>query len=97
MRRIGLLFLPALALAMPGCQRDDTQVGEKLDQIIKQNEQIIKSLESGGGARAGAGAAQARQERKRPSPTEVYAVPDNGPARGVKDAKVTIVEAFTFT
>ena len=96
MRRIGLLFLPALALAVPGCQRDDTQVGEKLDQIIKQQEQIIKTLESGGGARAGA-AAQARQERKRPSPTEVYAVPDNGPARGVKDAKVTIVEAFTFT
>jgi hypothetical protein len=99
MRRIGLLFLPALALALPGCQRDESQVGEKLDQIIKQNEQILQSLQSGAarGPGAAAAAAQRPPERKRPDPQEVYAVPANGPSRGVKDATITIVEAFTFT
>jgi len=95
MKRLGVLFLSVLGLAAVGCQRDDSQVGEKLDQIIKQNDEILKALKSGAGAGARAGAA-ARPERRRPDPQEVYAAVADGPYLGAKDAKVTIVEAFEF-
>jgi hypothetical protein len=104
MRRLGLVFLSALGLALPGCTRDESsQLGEKLDMMIKKQEetnQLLKDLGKGGGMRAG-GAVGARGgaeggERKRPEPTEVYAVNNVGPSQGPKDAKVTIVEAFEF-
>ena len=105
MRRLGLLFLSALGLATPGCTREDnTQLGEKLDLMIKKQEEtnsLLRDLGKGGGAigRGAAGAAGRGGEggeRKRPEPGEVYAVNATGPAHGAKDAKVTIVEAFEF-
>lgn len=105
MRRLGLLFLSALGLALPGgCTREDnSQLGEKLDLMIKKQEegnQLLREMGKGGGMARGAAGAAGRGgeggERKRPEPSEVYAVNATGPAHGPKDAKVTIVEAFEF-
>jgi hypothetical protein len=104
MRRLGLLFLSALGLALPGgCTRDtgDGQIGEKLDMMIKKQEEtnnLLRDMGKGGGRGMGAatGGAQAGGERKRPDPNEVYAVPAVGASVGPKDAKVTLVEAFDF-
>ena len=93
MMRMGLFFLTAAGLLLPGCTRDpDLKLGEKLDKIIKQNDEILDQMKKGGGRPGGN-----RPQRPRPSPTEVYAVPIEGaPMVGKKDAKVTIVEAFEF-
>ncbi len=97
MIRMGLLFMSALGVLLAGCARDDTKMAEKLDQVIKKQDQIIDILNKGGGARAAAAAGQQRPQRPRPSPTEVYAVPLEGaPFVGAKEAKVTVVEAFEF-
>ncbi len=98
------MFVSALGLALPGCTRDDSsQIGEKLDTLIKQNQEtneLLKGMSKGGGPmRGAAGGAAARGgaeggERKRPEPGETYAVNNVGPSHGPKDAKVTIVEAF---
>ncbi|HWM87851.1 MAG TPA: hypothetical protein VNO33_18480 [Kofleriaceae bacterium] len=96
MNRMGFLVLSALGLVLPGCARDDTRVAEKIDKLIKQNDEIIDLLKKGGGG-PGGGRGSGRPSRPRPSPTEVYAVPLEGAAwTGNKDAKVTIVEAFEF-
>jgi len=97
-------LLSALGLAVPGCQRDnaDGQLGEKLDMMIKKQEEtnnLLRDLSKGGGGRgmgAATGGAAAGGERKRPDPNEVYAVNAVGPTVGPKDAKVTLVEAFDF-
>ncbi len=95
MMRIGLLFLASLSLTLPGCTRDDSKMAEKLDQVIKKQDEMIDLMKKGGGP-PGRGA-NPRAQRPRPAPTEVYAVPIEGaPAVGPKDAKVTIVEAFEF-
>ena len=106
MRRFGLLFLSALGLALPGCTRDsgDTALGEKIDQLIKRQDetnQILRDIAKGGGIKGGAAGGMGARggeggERRRPEPTEVYAVNASGPTEGPKDAKVTIVEAFEF-
>jgi hypothetical protein len=104
MRRIGLLFLSALGLALPGgCTRDDStpQLGEKLDLMIKKQEEtnnLLRDMAKGGGMRAGGAAAPGGEggERRRPDPNEIYAANATGPSHGPKDAKVTIVEAFEF-
>src|SRR5262245_57864706 len=95
MMRLGLLIL-SLSVLLPGCARDDSKMAEKLDQMIKKQDQILALLEKGGGP-AARGAGAQRPQRARPTPTEVYAVPvDGAPSAGPKDAKVTIVEAFEF-
>jgi hypothetical protein len=97
MMRMGFLLLSTLGLLLPGCQRDDSKMSEKLDQVIKKQEQIIGLLEKGGGPGGARGGAGQRPQRPRPASTEVYAVPIEGAAWvGNKDAKVTIVEAFEF-
>lgn len=95
MMRIGLLFLSAVGLLLPGCTRDvDTKMSEKLDTMIKKQDEIIDLLKRGGGP-GGRGAG--RPQRARANPNEVYAVPlDGAPFVGPKDAKVTMVEAFEF-
>jgi len=95
MMRWGLLFLSTLCLLLPGCtlERDDSKIADKLDQIIKKQDEIIGKLDRGGARGAGG----ARAQRPRAASTEVYAVPIEGaPWVGNKDAKVTIVEAFEF-
>lgn len=98
MTRIGLFLLSALGILLPGCERDDSKMGDKLDKMIEQNGEIIELLKSNPGARGqGAQAGQQRPQRPRPSPNDVYAVPIEGAAwAGAKDAKVTLVEAFEF-
>lgn len=95
MMRIGLFFLSALGLLLPGCTREDNKLAGKLDQIIKQNDEILDQLKKGGGP--GRGGGRDRPQRPRPTPSEVYAVPIEGAAWvGNEQAKVTIVEAFEF-
>jgi hypothetical protein len=90
----GLLLLSTLGLLLPGCTRDDSKMAEKLDQILKKQEETIELLKKGG---TGRGMGSQRPSRPRPSPTEVYAVPIEGAQwAGAKDAKVTMVEAFEF-
>ena len=107
MRRFGLLVLSALGLALPGCTRDsgDTVLGEKVDQLIKRQDetnQLLRDIAKGGGMKGGAAGAMGGRggaeggERKRPDPGETFAVNNVGPSIGPKDAKVTIVEAFEF-
>ncbi|MBA3454975.1 MAG: hypothetical protein H0T42_17940 [Deltaproteobacteria bacterium] len=78
-----------------GCQREDQNINKKLDDIAQR----LTVIESKIGAAPGAGAARAQQPaRAQPSPTAVYAVPVGESAViGAKHAKVTIMEAFTFT
>jgi protein-disulfide isomerase len=91
---MGLLFASALGMISAGCARDDSRIAEKLDQVVKKQDQIIELLNRGGAAR---GAAGQRAQRPRPNPTDVFAVPIEGtPFVGNKEAKVTIVEAFEF-
>ncbi len=94
MNRIGLgLGLVAFTLAAVGCQSDQRAITKKLDEINKR----LASIE----AKIGTGAAVQRppqQIRPQPNPAHVYAVPiANSAFVGPKHAKVTMVEAFTFT
>lgn len=88
----------ALALAVPGCKRDDTAVAEKLDSIAARLDSIEKNLAAAPRGAAGANAAAGqRAQRPRPKPELTYSVPiDGAPIRGDKEALVTIVEAFEF-
>lgn len=96
MRRIGLGLLATTTLVMIGCQADNTNVERKLDDISKRLTAIEAKLAAGGGA--GAAARPAQPSRPEPNPATVYAVPIAGSASiGSPHAKVTIVEAFTFT
>jgi hypothetical protein len=94
-KRIGLAFF---TLAFIGaCQQDNQAVVRKLDDISRRLAVIEAKLGSAPGA--GAAAAQPRRPMLRqPDPSAVYSVPVGESASiGSKLAKVTIVEAFTFT
>lgn len=92
MKRIPLLVASG-AVALTGCQRDDSALKEELAGIRSDLAEIKEALKSG--ARPAARAQRPR--RPRPNPNEVYAAPIAGaPFRGVEDAKVTVVEAFEF-
>jgi protein-disulfide isomerase len=97
MKRLGFLLLSTMALgSLIGCQRDDTAVKEKLDQIDQRLAGIEQSLKSGAGAARGAAQPQ-RPQRPRPNPADVYAIPiGDSPIEGPPTAKITIVEAFEF-
>lgn len=95
MNRFGSAFLAITVLGAFACQRDDKAISQKLDDISKR----LTVIEAKLGNAPAAGAAAARpQQRPGPDPTAVYAVPIGESASiGSKLAKVTIVEAFTFT
>lgn len=95
MNRIGPVLLAFTMAGAFACQRDDQQLHQKLDDISKR----LTVIEAKMGNAPVAGAAAARpQQRPGPDPTAVYAVPiGESAAIGSKLAKVTIVEAFTFT
>ncbi len=77
------------------CQRDDQQINQKLDDISKRLTMMEAKL---GNAPSAGAAAAPRQQRPGPDPTQIYAVPIGESASiGAKLAKVTIIEAFTFT
>lgn len=90
-------FAAALVLAVMGCQRDDTTIADKLDQIDKRLQGIEATLAKGGGAAGARAPARQRPQRPRPKPNLTYSVPVKGsPAKGPSAAKVTVVEAFEF-
>lgn len=95
MRRATTGFLSALvALSLGACQRDDSAVMAKLDELAKGQEALKEQLAKGGGA--GARRPQ-RPARPRPKPNDVYSVNIAGAAyKGAEHAKVTVVEAFEF-
>jgi len=111
MTRLGIL-VTGVAVGLFGwaCQREDHTLAERLNQIDQKLKDIDAKLASGGGAVGGAraagaradarpnkGARQAPQQRKGPDPSLIYSVDISGAAyEGVKDAKVTIVDAFEF-
>lgn len=93
MNRIGNLFVALAVVSAVGCQRDDQVINQKLDDISKR----LNIIESKLGNAPAPGAA-ARPQRAAPDASAVYAVPIGESASiGSKLAKVTIVEAFTFT
>jgi hypothetical protein len=96
MRRIPLLMSAALlAAGLAGCQKDDSAIVAKLDEISTKLDKLDK-LDAIAAGRPGAGR-PGGAEAGRPDPTSVYAVPIEGSASvGPAHAKVTIVEAFEF-
>jgi protein-disulfide isomerase len=101
LNRIGSAFV-AVAVALTGgvaCQREDPALTQKLDQMSERLAAIDSKLDRLPAAGAAAAAQQPPRPRPgQPSPTAVYAVPiAKSAAIGAKHAKVTIVEAFTFT
>jgi hypothetical protein len=96
MTRLGSVFLAAALVGTLGCQRDDGTINKKLDDIGRRLTAIEARLGQGGAP--GAAPRPQQPARPAPSPTAVYAVPiANSAYVGPKHAKVTIVEAFTFT
>ena len=94
MKRIGPAFLAFTVLGAFACQRDDQAIHQKLDDISKR----LNVMEAKLGNPPAPGAAARPQQRQGPDPSAVYAVPiGESAAIGSKLAKVTIVEAFTFT
>ena len=95
-KRIGLAFLAVTIAAAFGCQQDNKSVNQKLDDISQRLSSIEAKL--GNAPAPGAAARPPQQARPQPVPTAVYAVPIGESAViGSKLAKVTIIEAFTFT
>lgn len=100
MNRIGLLSIALFLGLGTACQRDDQAVHLKLDDISRRLNSIEGRLAANPQAAgaAGAAAAQQRPARAKPDPNAVYATPiDQSAYVGPKHAKVTLVEAFTFT
>lgn len=100
MRTLQLLAVAlGVAFLAPGCQRDDSSLAAKLDQIDKRLTSIEGNLAKigAGGGRGGPGGQQ-RPQRPMPKPEETYSVPVAGaPIKGnPSGAKVTVVKAFEF-
>jgi protein-disulfide isomerase len=97
------LFMAAAAafagLVVAGCQRQDESLKHRLDSIDKRLTSIEESLQRGVPSRPGAQQQPQQPQRPpEPDPSKVYSVPIEGaPVRGGQAAKVTIVEASTFS
>jgi hypothetical protein len=93
-KRIGLALFVVTLTGVLACQREDNGLTKKLDEISQRLSAIEAKL---GNAPAGA-ARPPQQPRAQPNPASVHAVSIGESAViGSKLAKVTIVEAFTFT
>ncbi len=98
MNRFGPAVLAFTLVGALACQRNDEVINQKLDDIGRRLNGIESKLGNAPAAGAGAGAAARGPQRAAPDPAAVYAVPIGESASiGSKLAKVTIVEAFTFT
>lgn len=101
MNRIGLglgLGLVAFTLAAVGCQSEQRAITQKLDEMNKRLASIEAKIGTGAAAPGAAVQRPPQQIRPQPNPAHVYAVPiANSAFVGPKHAKVTMVEAFTFT
>lgn len=97
MKRLTLLLSSFALTGLLGCQRDDSAVKEKLDQIDKRLGGIEDAIKAGGGRGGAPGAGQQGPQRPRPNPTDVYSIDvGSAPIEGNVAAKVTIIEAFEF-
>jgi protein-disulfide isomerase len=86
------------AVTTMGCQRQDDSVIGKLDQIDKRLASLEEAVKQGAVGAARPAPTAPPQRPQGPDPDKVYAVPIEGaPIRGGKNAKVTIVEASTFS
>ena len=95
MKQISFL-LAVSAVALVGCQRDDSAMQGELTEIKSDLAEIKGMLAKGGAAGAGRPTPE-RPQRPQPEPNAVYSMPiDGDPYRGEKTAKVTVVEAFEF-
>lgn len=96
MKRTGLFLLSAVAVF--GCQRDDSPLRKEVADLKAGQDKILAALQNMPTAAPGPGANRPqRPQRPTPQPNSVYSVDINGaPYKGAKDAKVTIVEAFEF-
>jgi hypothetical protein len=97
------LFSGLVAVGLSACQKDDSAVVKKLDEIAGLERQQLDKLTSlekqlASGGRPGAARPQpGGPQPGSPDATAVYAVPVEGaPSRGNKNAKVTIIAAFEF-
>lgn len=96
MKRIGLAVLAVSLSGAFACQRDNEALNQKLDDISRRLTSIEAKL--GNAPAPGAAARPSQPARAQPNPSHVYAVPIGESASiGSKLAKVTIIEAFTFT
>ncbi len=97
MNRIRFALVTTLVAGVFACQADNKGVNQKLDEISQRLAAIENKI--GNAPASGAAAPRAQQpQRAQPNPTAVYAIPIGESAViGAKHAKVTIVEAFTFT
>lgn len=93
------LLLPTLAgvaLALAGCQQDNSDVVKKLDEISKKLDKLNANGGIGGTA-PGQPAQQARAARPGPDPAKTYGFPvDDMPAVGNPGALVTVVKAYEY-
>jgi protein-disulfide isomerase len=80
-------------VVVAACQRDDSGLSRKIDELNKRLDKLEPML-----ARGGAGAApQQRPARNEPDRAKTYAVPvDGDPVVGPADAKVTVVKAYDY-
>ncbi|MBA3397908.1 MAG: hypothetical protein H0T89_35115 [Deltaproteobacteria bacterium] len=97
MNRIRFALVTTLVAGAFGCQADNKGTNQKLDEISQRLAAIENKI--GSAPVAGAAAPRAQQpQRAAPNPSAVYAIPIGESAViGPKHAKVTIIEAFTFT
>jgi hypothetical protein len=99
MKIAGISLLSALALVgLAACQKAaDQDVKDKLSSIDKRLSSIEEAIKRGpppGAARP----PEAAPRPQGPDPSKVYSVEvGDSPFRGAQHAKVTIVEASTFT
>lgn len=96
MNRSRFVLVTTLVAGTFACQADNKHINKKLDEISQRLAAIENKI---GNAPAGAAGPRAAQpQRAAPDPTAVYAIPIGESAVvGAKHAKVTIIEAFTFT
>lgn len=90
--------LAALKTSLDTIQTEQNKFLANQESILKAQKEILTAVKAG--SRSERGAAQPRPRppaRPRPNPNSVYSVDiDGAPFKGVKNAKVTIVEAFEF-
>jgi hypothetical protein len=100
MKIAGIALLSALALVgLAACQKAaDQDVKDKLSSIDKRLSSIEEAIKRGPPPGAARPTPEAPPRPQGPDPSKVYSVEvGDSPFRGAQHAKVTIVEASTFT
>ncbi len=98
MKSLLLPTLAGVALALAGCQQDNSDVVKKLDEISKKLDRANANGGIGGTAPGQPAAGQpARAQRPGPDPSKTYGFPvDDMPAVGNPGALITVVKAYEY-